>query len=165
MDTNKLNKWLSLVANVGVLLGLILVAFELQQNSELMRVQINQARADAAMVSNEHSFNSDYIPRIIAKIDSGGELSAEEWIRYVDYFRAMNRNQDNVLGQYLAGMLGENTPRSIEGYVREFIGRSDYSLKAWEITKHGYSDAFVEFVETEMTKPPRPNPILEGVRQ
>ena len=53
------SKWPMLVANVGVIIGLVLVAYELSQNSELMRVQINQSRADSAMESNEQSFNSD----------------------------------------------------------------------------------------------------------
>ena len=157
MNTDKLNKWLSLGANIGVLFGLILVAFELQQNSELMRVQINQARADSAMISNEHSFNSDYIPQIIVKIDNGEELNDEEWVRYLDYFRSMNRNQDNVLSQYFAGMLGDNTPRSIEGYAREFVDRSDVSRRAWAATSHSYTDAYVEFIERVLAEAESPD--------
>ena len=147
MSSDQINKWLGLVANIGVIFGLILVAYELQQNSELMRVQINQARADAAMTSNEHSFNSPYIPAIILKIRNGDVLTDEEWIRYVDYFRAMNRNQDNVLSQYRAGMLDETTPRSVADYARDVVGASDYSRQAWQITKVGYTDEYVEFIE------------------
>lgn len=131
-------------------LGLILVAYELRQNSELMRVQINQARADSAMASNEHSFNSDYIPAIVVKVRQNDDLSAEESIRFTDYFRAMNRNQDNVLGQYDAGMLGENTPRSIKTFACQFIGRSKASQAAWEHTKGGYTDRYIEFIESTL---------------
>jgi len=150
MKADHINRWLTLVANIGVIFGLILVALELQQNSELMRVQINQARADSAMASNEHSFNSDYIPPILAKIRQGEDLSVEERIRFVDYFRAMNRNQDNVLSQYDAGMLGENTPRSIITYVCQFIHGSEASRAAWEHTRGGYTDRYIRFVETAL---------------
>lgn len=34
IDTDKLNKWLSLGANIGVLVGIVFLAFEIQQNSE-----------------------------------------------------------------------------------------------------------------------------------
>ena len=64
------------------------------------------------MVSNEQLFNSDYLPSILLKINIGEELSDEEWMRYLSWFRASNRNQDNVISQYYAGMLGENTPIS-----------------------------------------------------
>jgi hypothetical protein len=147
MKSNQINKWLTLVANIGVIFGLILVAYELQQNSELMRIQINQTRADSAMASNEHSFNSDYIPPIVAKVLQGDDLSTEERIRFTDYFRAMNRNQDNVLSQYDAGMLGPNTPRSIITYVCQFIHKLEASQAAWEFTKGGYTDRYILFVE------------------
>ena len=147
MNTDQINKWMTLAANIGVIFGLALVAYEVQQNSELMRIQINQARADSAMVSNEHSFNSDFIPPILAKVQRNEGLTIEESIRFTDYFRSMNRNQDNVLSQYDAGMLGENTPRSIINYVCQFIGRSEASRKAWEYTSGGYSDRYIEFVE------------------
>lgn len=45
MNTDKINKWLTLVANVGVVIGLALLIFEIRQNSELVRAQVHQARA------------------------------------------------------------------------------------------------------------------------
>lgn len=39
MDTNKLNKWLTLAANFGVIAGILFLVLELRQNSELMRAQ------------------------------------------------------------------------------------------------------------------------------
>jgi len=150
MKAGSISNWLTLVANIGVILGLILVAYELRQNSELMRVQISQARADSAMASNEHSFNSAYIPPILVKVWQGDDLNAEETIRFTDYFRAMNRNQDNVLGQYDAGMLGDNTPRSIMTFACQFIGTSEASQTAWEYTKGGYTDRYIEFIENTL---------------
>ena len=44
MDTDKMNRWLTLGANVGVLIGLILLLFEIRQNSDLMRSQIATPR-------------------------------------------------------------------------------------------------------------------------
>jgi hypothetical protein len=39
MDSDRLNRWLTLGANVGVLVGIILLVFELSQNREMMRAQ------------------------------------------------------------------------------------------------------------------------------
>ena len=147
MDTDRLNTWFSIAATGGVILGLAFLIYELRQNSELMRVQINQARADAAMVSNEQFFNSDYLPSILLKINIGEELSDEEWMRYVSWFRASNRNQDNVISQYHAGMLGENTPQSVGDFVRAAVASSSYARRAWDRTKVGYTKEYVSFVE------------------
>ena len=147
MTSPKINQWLTFIANVGVLLGLVLVAYELRQNSELMQVQISQARADSAMLSNEQLFNSPYMPAIWAKVQKGDELSEEEWIRYVAFFRSWNRSQDNVLQQHKSGMLGDNTPRSLDFFVRDMIGRNEIQRRAWEATNGGYTDEYNEFVE------------------
>ena len=49
MNRERLNTWLALTASVGVIVGLIIVALELNQNADLMRIQISQSRADAAI--------------------------------------------------------------------------------------------------------------------
>jgi len=148
MESNEVNKWLMLAANFGVLLGLGLVIYEIRQNSDLMQIQISQARADAAMASNQHTFESDYIPAILVTIQQGGELSEEDMIRYVNWFRSMNRNQENILNQYKFGMLDENIPRSIEDYARATIWQSEYSREAWRITRPGYTDQYVTLIES-----------------
>ena len=119
MDSNELNRWLVLAANIGVLLGLALVIYEIRQNSDLMKVQISQARADAAMVSNQQTYESAYIPTILVTIQ-----------------------------QYQFGMLGEHIPRAIEDFARATIWQSAYSREAWKITRPGYSDQYVAFIES-----------------
>ncbi len=147
MNTERLNTWLSFTANIGVILGLIFLAVELNQNSDLMRVQISQSRADAAMVANEHVFNSDYLPQILVKAKAGEELSAVETVRYRDWFRATNRNQDNVLRQYLEGMLGGDSPRSVRDFVTNVVASSKRARVEWEIQKMSYSDEYIALVE------------------
>jgi hypothetical protein len=39
MKSDNFNRWLTLVANFGILIGLALVAFEIRQNSDLVRLQ------------------------------------------------------------------------------------------------------------------------------
>jgi hypothetical protein len=148
VDTNQA---ISLLANLGVIAGIVFLAVEIRQNSALMRIQINQARADAAMLSNEQSFNSDYIPLILEKLRVGEQLDPVEWARYVDYFRAMNRNQDNVLSQWEAGMLDDNTPRSVATYACTVVGSTEESREAWEITKAGYTNSYISFIENALT--------------
>jgi len=148
MDSNELVKWLVLAANIGVLLGLALVIYEIRQNSDLMQVQIGQARADAAMESNQQTFESAYIPTILVTIQQGGELSEEDIVRYITWFRSQNRNQENVISQYQFGMLDENIPRSIKDFARTTIWQSEYSREAWRITKPGYCDQYIDFIES-----------------
>ena len=48
MDTDKFNRWLTLTANLGILIGLVLLIVEIQQNTDLMRAQISMERSIAS---------------------------------------------------------------------------------------------------------------------
>ena len=147
MTSEKVNKWLSLGANFGVVIGLVLLIFEIGQNTEMMRAQINQSRTDTAISEQQAVFNSDYIPALLAKRDRGEPFSEENMARYSAYFRSGNRNQDNNLWQYNEGFLGENTPRSIRGFARAAIGGSEMGITTWDSQKYSYTDEYVDFVE------------------
>ena len=47
MNADSVNKWLTLSTNIGVVIGLVLLLVELDQNADLVRAQIHQARSDA----------------------------------------------------------------------------------------------------------------------
>ena len=147
MNADKLNTWLTLGANVGVVIGLILLIIEINQNTEMMRAQINQSRTDTALSEQQAGFNSDYIPAIRVKVARGEQLSDEEMIRYENWIRAFNRNMDNQLWQYNQGLLGENIPRSIRSGVREVIGGSVPGLEQWDADKLGFTDEYIAFVD------------------
>jgi hypothetical protein len=147
MNADNVNKWLTLSANFGVVIGLILLIVEIGQNTEMMRAQINQSRTDTAMSDQQSLFNSDYIPAILVKRDSGEQLSEEEMTRYSAHFRSGMRNQDNNLWQYNQGFLGENTPRSIRNFARSVIGRTELSIATWDRQKNTYTDEYIAFVE------------------
>ena len=47
LESDRVNRWLTLGANLGVLIGLILLIVEIEQNSELVRAEIEQTRSEA----------------------------------------------------------------------------------------------------------------------
>jgi hypothetical protein len=147
MNAEKLNAWLSLGANVGVVIGLVLLIFEISQNTEMMQAQINQSRTDTALSEQQAVYTSDHVPSMLVKIDRGEELSDEDLIRYERFFRAFNRNQDNNLWQYNEGYLEDNIPRSIKGAVRAVIAGHELGIATWELQKYSYTEEYVAFVE------------------
>ncbi len=138
---------MTLGANFGVVIGLILLIIEIGQNTDMMRSQINQSRTDTALFQQYSMSDTDYIAPIIVKVSSGEQLSDEEMLRYDARMRAFNRNQDNNLWQYDQGFLSENIPRSIEGAVRGVIGGHELGITTWDGQKYSYTDEYVAFVD------------------
>lgn len=147
MNADKLNSWLTLGANIGVVIGLGLLIYEINQNTKMMQAQINQQRTDTAMSEQQAVYNSDYVPAIDVKISNGEQLSDEELIRYEHVFRAFNRNMDNQLWQYNNGYLGENIPYSIRRAVRLVIAGNEHGVAAWDKTKQTFTSEYVVFVD------------------
>jgi hypothetical protein len=124
MDNDRVNRWLSLGANVGVLVGIVLILIELNQNSDLMRAQISQSRADNLIESMEARMHSDYWPAVSAKLRVDGQmqadriasLSPEEKERVVYYYlREVNDVRNQFLQRqagYLPETLWETSSRS-----------------------------------------------------
>jgi len=69
MDFGKLNDWLQVSANIGIVLGLVLVGVQLKQNSDLARIQL---------LSQESQRLVDYELEVV------GEQGAEVWARSIE---------------------------------------------------------------------------------
>lgn len=148
MKTERLNSWLTLGANLGVVAGLVLLIIEIRQNTAMMESQIHQSRTETALSEQQAVFNSDHMPQILAKVSGGEPLTDEERLRYEPYVRAFNRNMDNQIWQFNRGLLGDNIPRSVADAVGTVIGGSSLARELWSRTKVSYTDDYVAFVDS-----------------
>ena len=116
IKSDRINKWLTLGANIGVVIGLILLLVELNQNSDLVRAQIHQARSD-----NYESFMLDIadteflLPAYLKFAAAGGpgDVSALDVLDSVErerirrYYQGRIGGYDNLYFQYKQGYLDE----------------------------------------------------------
>ena len=116
MTTDSVNRWLTLSANVGVVIGLILLLIELDQNSDLVRAQIHQARSDAHVWMKEESANSEFLLPALEKfrlaggssdLDAMDSLTPIEAARVTLSMEAAHQDYDNLFYQYQQGYLDE----------------------------------------------------------
>ena len=80
-----------LAANIGVLLGLIVLIIEIGQNTEMMRAQMTQERTNHLVQKFDANIHSDYWPTIAAKRDEASSTS--DWIESLtgeEYQRVLN---------------------------------------------------------------------------
>jgi hypothetical protein len=68
MDTDKLNRLLTLTANLGILIGLVLLIVEIRQNTDLVRAQIAMDRTSTRMQIASDWANGGEIVPIEAKL-------------------------------------------------------------------------------------------------
>ena len=116
MDTDRLNRWLTLGANLGVLCGLVLLVVEINQNSELTRVQIEQSRSESYVNWRRQIALNDNVASIFAKLDDMegtstqrlAQLNPTERIQALSIIEARFYDYENLYSQYQRGFVSED---------------------------------------------------------
>jgi hypothetical protein len=106
MDSSKVNSWLSLIANIAVVAGIVFLAIEISQNNELLRSESRQtlvANDITSVLTNLD--NADVFSRYVA----GEKLSAPDQMRISFMFVLDLRNREFEYIQYTNGLLDEQT--------------------------------------------------------
>ena len=147
MKNVNLARTIGILANLGVIAGIVFLAVEINQNTEMMEAQMSQARTEAAMAEAQSVYNSEYVLPLLDAIDQGQPLTNMDMQRFRHYLRAFNRNQDNQLWQYRQGLLGENIPRSIRLAVRTELAQRPLAREIWASTKQIYTDDYIRMVD------------------
>ena len=145
MKNIDLSQVISTVASVGVIAGIVFLAFELRQNNELL---ISQARSN--LVSGRATYqeyiatNAGGIAEIIIKAGQS-ELSDTESLQLNVHWDLVINNWASMYQEVTSGPLDEaDIPRG--SWARAF--RSNPALrKAWEVRKDDHPAEFVRFID------------------
>jgi len=142
MDSDKTNRWLTLGANIGVLIGIMLLVFELTENREMMRAQtrndISRQIVDRlSMIANDSQASS-----MKRRAEVGEELSEDEEHQYFLMFVANIRDWENIHYQYRHGMFDENEFYAERTAWRFVISNNRAFLRNWCQIRRNYSPQF-----------------------
>ena len=75
MDANRFGGWLTLGANIGVVVGIIFLAIELRQNNELLRSQASITYVQARTNAIEIQLQNDKLFETLFRAREGAEIS------------------------------------------------------------------------------------------
>jgi len=106
MKLDKINQWLVLIANLGVLVGLIAVVVELRQTQTAMDADASTMRAQMALDLENNSIDTK-IYEVIEKLGNGENLTLEESARARLWVRTRLRHFENLHYQHQIGVLNE----------------------------------------------------------
>ena len=152
MDSDKANRWLTLGANIGVLIGIILLVIELDQNREMIRAQ---SRSDISRHISDHLSligSNPQTANLMRRAEAGQELSADEETQQFYLFTANKRMWENIHYQYRLGIFEEKefeAERTAWGFL---INRDKSFGKNWCLTRKNYSPEFVAELESLLTE-------------
>ena len=151
MGTESRGRWITVVANLGVLAGLLLLVFELGQNRDLMRAQI---RHELSTVLVEHQMaiaQNPQLASVIRRGDAGEELSPDESVQFLVKNNALIRYWENVHYQYREGLYDETEFLSHRDAWGRYMANSPRAVSYWCSWRDTYSPAFREELDGVLT--------------
>lgn len=104
MDSERLTRWLTLGANLAVLVGILLLVVELNQNRDMMRAQIRHELASGIVDLLQVAASNEQLADVMFRAHSGEELTPRELFQFQLRTNALFRYWENVHYQYREGL-------------------------------------------------------------
>ncbi|MEM9404188.1 MAG: hypothetical protein AAGA44_17095 [Pseudomonadota bacterium] len=149
MDTaHRLNAWLGVIANLGILVGLIFVAVELNQNTRQLSLtlewEVNQKMAD----NNRDMLSAESQSLFAKSILNPEDLSFAEFSgASVFAFNYWNVWEDRLF-LYQNGLLSD---AEWKGFIADDIAPvmgNAFTQALWQESKYMYDDEFITYVDS-----------------
>jgi hypothetical protein len=146
MNSDRLNKWLTLVANVGILIGLVLVVFEIRQNSDLLRLQFINDDLLAIAESEESMLGDDPADVMMRSIFDAKEMTYADF-RIVDAY--LTSKMELLVRRYELGKEGilDEDAWKTTGFAYSWFFGNRFAKLWWKHEGHTVYSDIPELVE------------------
>ena len=147
MDLDKLNKWLALAANIGVIAGIIFLALEVQVNTTAIRSSTIQAITDASANSLQLLSSDAALAQL--RIDGVKYLAClieRRAYQYHVYYRQHWLRFQNIFFQHRIGVLADSVWGTYARIICQDI-KTQGIRASWPNHANVLDPTFVEFVE------------------
>jgi len=146
MYIEKLNQWLMLIANVGVLVGIFFLAYELRQNTQMMKSQ-TRAQVSQAVIENIAMSREPAMLKALLKQESGDRLSREDELLLDNAANATFRMWENNFYQYRAGLFEESEFDAERAIWIDIMSSDEIFQSHWRNRRTTYSTQFRDFMD------------------
>ena len=143
-----LGQTLSILANIGVILGIVFLAYELRQNTQAVRLNAVQFQA-----SEEAAFNRLWTDPVIARVRVAMEtegyenLSREQQLQIYGSVQSFLRIQQGLYYQLQQGGLDPNYWSGRQRQLIRLFERPEF-LEVWNQEGYAYDDAFRDYIDS-----------------
>lgn len=142
-----LNNTLAVVSNIGVIIGIVFLAIEIQQNTNVNRSLANDAIQTASRQQLMAMVQDSDLLEIELKARDGEEMSRRERMKLSFYHEASLRHLENAFLQRNANLLDEKLFQSYKFDLVVFTKNTEFARSFWEKNKSIFSPEFQAYVD------------------
>jgi hypothetical protein len=151
MDTEKLNRWLTLGANVGVLVGIVFLAIEISQNNDQLKQQSFQTWVATNMALNMSTLDPGRAEMFTRGFTDSVELTEDSWIAFAYWNIGFMQMAQAIDYLYRSGSLEEDLWAQEIDRARLILGLP--GVRQWWDSggRTQFTPDFVELMESKET--------------
>ena len=151
MKLDRANQLLQVAANLGVILSITFLAFELGQNRDMMRAQTRNELAQGIIELLVVQATDGELLNILRRGNAGEELSEDEQGRFNTMQNAFFRYWENMHYQYRNGLYDEIEFATQIEAIRGFLSGSAGTMNYWCRVRSIYSPEFADEIDGLLT--------------
>lgn len=152
MKGERLHRWLTLGANLGVLIGILLLIAELSQNLTAVRAQTrHDLSSDIVELFTQVAGNAQ-LASVRRRADSGEPLTPDETYQYDLITRAFFRYWEDVHYQFRQGLYDEVEFSRQRDAWQAYAGESAALVAWWCRNRSQFSPEFAEEFDGILTR-------------
>ena len=153
MNTEKMSHVVSMTANVGVLIGLSLLVYELNQNNQHLQLQAETVAFQTRSESISGRAENAELGRLVYSHLVEQPLTAVDELRREDYFDAVFVQWQWLFERERAGLVKSfDSPAQMASALRARLERWKAD-DVWQRRRHAHTADFVEFMDTQVIGP------------
>lgn len=107
MNLDKANQWLTLLANIGVVIGIVFLAFEIRTNTSTNRIAILQNYSDNWMHIHAQTAENPELATLVELALAGQELSEVQTRQFRSWALQYVSQAHDMLRHYDEGLVSE----------------------------------------------------------
>ncbi|NKC01338.1 MAG: hypothetical protein GKR90_22960 [Pseudomonadales bacterium] len=144
---DNLNKWLSVLANFGVLVGIVFLAFEIQQNTTATQLETASNFQDGfaeleLMIASDAEFAA-----LLTKGRNGDDISESEFVRLQAFYSAVLRGWQTNIAQFESGGLNDEIWQGTKSLMRQRLREDKGLVEHVQVNRDQFSGALLRMTD------------------
>jgi hypothetical protein len=158
MNTIELGRTVGLLTNIGVLAGIVWLAYELEQNNSLLEAQAShELLQDRLDIRSGVVNGSDEVTEFWVRVSTNAPLTIADELRLTSFVEGVLLRWQYEYSQYADGKLTEAGP-PVDAFRATFRGEGFAGIRifpeVWQSFQAQLRPEFVEWMQTNVVNPP-----------
>jgi len=148
VDTDRLNRWLTLVANLGVIAGIVFLGYELRQNTLATKITAADNFVSSINEANSLLISDKQLSEALLKARRGEQLSDLEELALGTFWNTVLRNWQRAFFLSQEDVLDASFWRTQEAAILAVLCNDRSLYDHWQRTRERYESEFNHILDS-----------------